>query len=466
MKRRTGAAWCLAGGALLALLLAGCRGGAAAVPGSGASEPRGDLLELLELPSPRRRYPEGVSALAAGGRESASAAWFGFDPEDATAALQAAIRSGARRLLVPDMGTPWQTGPLELAGDQAVYFEPGAVLLAKKGLFLAKGDSLLSAWDSENILLYGYGASLRMRKEDYSRPPYPASQWRNTLSLRGCRNVRVFGLKIADSGGDGIYVRGGKTLRYCENIHIKDVVLEGHHRQGISVISVRNLFVENTRITATRGTPPQAGIDFEPNYPDERLERCLIRNCTISGNRGPGVLAYLARLDQGSPQVSIAVEGSDLRGNRASVWIDGVRKNPPGEIVFSGNTLGWLRHVKRSAAPSIVFRADSYVPLEPLASAGGPYTLTAGEALHLDGGASAERDRAGGIIRWEWSVAGRPLDGCWGDRPLIPWEVLSTRFGLAPGGSFPIALRVMDDDYQWSGRSETTLTIKENDTDP
>ena len=43
-----------------------------------------------------------------------------------------------------------------------------------------------------------------MRKEDYRQPPYMKAEWRHYLSLRGCQGIKVYDLRLASSGGDGI----------------------------------------------------------------------------------------------------------------------------------------------------------------------------------------------------------------------------------------------------------------------
>ena len=48
-----------------------------------------------------------------------------FDSRDATAALQAAVRSGAPRIWVPNMGAPWLIDTVHLASDQEILFEDG-----------------------------------------------------------------------------------------------------------------------------------------------------------------------------------------------------------------------------------------------------------------------------------------------------------------------------------------------------
>ena len=86
-----------------------------------------------------------LQEVAQGRRSEARAAWWGFSAADSTDSLQAAIRSHVRRLIVDKMDGPWIVRPLQLADDQELFFEPGAVVLAKAGEFHKSGDSLLGA---------------------------------------------------------------------------------------------------------------------------------------------------------------------------------------------------------------------------------------------------------------------------------------------------------------------------------
>ena len=115
------------------------------------------------LPDPGAANPAAIEGVHAGSRNEASAAWWGFNAEDATEYLQSAIDSGAKKVVVPFMGTEWIVRPIRLRGNVELVFEPGVLVLAKKGEFRGKGDSLFAATDAENITLRGYGATLRMR---------------------------------------------------------------------------------------------------------------------------------------------------------------------------------------------------------------------------------------------------------------------------------------------------------------
>ncbi len=105
-----------------------------------------------------------IAEVAAGKRTTANAAWWGFSKDDSTAALQAAIDSGAKTVVVPYMGEAWIVRPIKLRGNLELLFEPGVLVLAKRGEFQGGGDSLFTAVDAENLTIRGYGATLRMWK--------------------------------------------------------------------------------------------------------------------------------------------------------------------------------------------------------------------------------------------------------------------------------------------------------------
>lgn len=296
--------------------------------------------------------PQAVKEVLSGKRTEANAAWWGFDAEDATEALQAAINSGARQLVVPDMGSPWIVRPLKLAGDQELVLAEGVVVEAKRGAYQGRGDSVFTARDVSNLTLRGYGATVRMHKEDYIvglvlgnlgwdrwYGPYEKAEWRMALSLRGCTNVNVLGLTLRDSGGDGIYIDGGRQGP-CREVHIKDVLCDNNYRQGISVISVDGLLVENSRFNNTWGTPPSSGVDIEPDSPEQKLKRIVFRNCRFEGNYGDGIEVFLAHQAEAADDVSIRFEDCRITSRRgAGIRVTKIADRPKGLVEFRNCTV-------------------------------------------------------------------------------------------------------------------------------
>jgi hypothetical protein len=275
------------------------------------------LLQLcVHAGQPSRANSKAVEDVRTGKRKEARAAWWGFDRADSTAALQAAIDSGAEKVALEDLGSPWIVGPITLADNQELVLEKGVVLQAKREAFRGKGDCLLTATGKRNVAITGRGATIRMWKQDYAKPPYEKSEWRHAISIRGCANVRIAGLTIASSGGDGIYLGAGKNGETNRNTVIRDVVCDDNNRQGISVITADTLLIENCTLKNTDGMSPRAGIDFEPNRPSERLVNCAMRNCAAENNQGDGYLFALMNLGKDSAKISIRLENCRSSGNR------------------------------------------------------------------------------------------------------------------------------------------------------
>ena len=252
---------------------------------------------------------------------------FGYDPEDSTRFIQAALDSGAQRVVFDRQEGPWISLPVLARSNQEIVFAEGVELQAKRGAFMGIRDYLLTLANVSNVTLRGAGTAggtLRMHKKDYQNPPYPRSQWRFALRLHSVRNVTIENMHFISSGGDGIIVseddEGGNCSR---DVTIRNCVCDDNHRQGLSVISAENLLVENCVFKNTSGTPPQAGVDIEPNSNRQRLVNVVFRNCITSGNAGKGLELYLQKLDATSAPVSVLFDQCQSIGDYTSAAVHG-----------------------------------------------------------------------------------------------------------------------------------------------
>lgn len=275
------------------------------------------LLVVTANAEAQQPNPAAVADVASGKLKEARASWWGFDPEDATSCLQQAIDSKVPKLIIDNVGKSWIVTPVKLASNQEIVFEKGVEVLAKVGAFKGGADSLITGSYVENVTLIGHGATLRMRRADYTVPAnYVRAEWRHTLNLLSCRHVKVIGLTCTESGGDGIYLGTVKPGETNKDIHIDQVTCHRNYRQGISVISAEDLTIENTTLSDTAGTAPQAGIDFEPDHPEDRIVNCVMRRCTSANNAGYGFLAALGNLSAKSTPVSVRIEDCKASGNK------------------------------------------------------------------------------------------------------------------------------------------------------
>jgi hypothetical protein len=222
-----------------------------------------------------------------------NASTFGWNATNATTAFVNAINSANDTIVIDKQASDWMINPthFEYVNNKTIIFENGVNLVARPGAFSGIYSTLFYLDECNNITVIGYGATFKMQKNEYIA--YNNSQYRHCISMMSCNNIKIYGLKLMDSGGDGILVASwtGITLqRYCENILLKDLWADNHYRQGISVISAQHLRIENCWFTNTAGTAPQAGVDIEPNQPYERLIDIVFEKCRFTGNAGGGIL--------------------------------------------------------------------------------------------------------------------------------------------------------------------------------
>jgi hypothetical protein len=305
-----------------------CLAAAVAVQLAARADDRGARSNFKDL--------DAIEAVQSGRSDTANPAWWGFDPGDATTAVQAAIDSGADKVVIPYMGMDWVVRPLTLVSDQEIVFEPGVVVTAKQGSFRGERDALVSGTGIRNVTITGYGAVLRMRKADYAAQPYAPSGSRHVLALYGVEDVHVAGLTLQSAGGDGVHVGPTWDSRRmpCKDVVIEDCVCNDNQRQGMGIVSGRNIVVENCTFRNTRGTSPESGLDVEPASARDVVSGVLIRNCVSINNEGTGFYASLTRLNSTSEPVSLRFENCRVLDTRQSGFRAFLKENAnPGGLV-------------------------------------------------------------------------------------------------------------------------------------
>ena len=148
-------------------------------------------------------------AVAAFGEgESVNASAFGWNATDATSCLQAAIDSGAKKVVIDRQAGDWIVEPIFLrVSGQEVVVADGVTVRAKKGSFKGRADCLFRISSKDRgVTLRGEGkATLVMNKRDYQDlKQYVFSEWRHAVSVAGS-GTTVRDLTILSSGGDGVY---------------------------------------------------------------------------------------------------------------------------------------------------------------------------------------------------------------------------------------------------------------------
>jgi len=106
------------------------------------------------------------------------------------------------------------------------------------------------------------------------------------ISLFSCKNIKIDSVNIDNVWGDGIYsgLKQNNILNdECENLSITNVVITNYRRNGISITSGKQIYINNVSILTGGGQSVSfsAGIDLEPDYATTTIQNVLIENVYI-----------------------------------------------------------------------------------------------------------------------------------------------------------------------------------------
>jgi hypothetical protein len=106
------------------------------------------------------------------------------------------------------------------------------------------------------------------------------------ISLFSCKNIKIDSVNIDNVWGDGIYsgLKQNNILNdECENLSITNVVITNYRRNGISITSGKQIYINNVSISTGGGQSVSfsAGIDLEPDYATTTIQNVLIENVYI-----------------------------------------------------------------------------------------------------------------------------------------------------------------------------------------
>ncbi len=325
----------------------------------------GAALGFMLLMSPAAFAAHGGSTPV--GYTDAGSAWAGIG-SNSSVALQALLDdagAAGNKIFIPKMAGDWSIGPMFLNRDnQDILFENGVVMEALAGAFLGANDGLFEAEYQANVSLTGYGATFSMA----NIAPIAGVEWRHGIRLDSVQDFSINGLTIKDTQGDGIYLGTPTDIGFSKDVVIQDVTIDNAFRNGISVISVQGLLIDNAVIVNTQGTAPRAGIDFEPDLRTMRIVDVTVSNTVIVANGSDGILWAVTEGFQAKP-ISGLIENVTVAGNsRFGFGLDGNGAFPAGGALPSfvikdslvvNNSSGGLRVGAGAGTQMIEFTATS-----------------------------------------------------------------------------------------------------------
>lgn len=179
-------------------------------------------------------------------------------------------------------GGTWYVDPTGVSP----YTTAGLVIPSNFNLYLANDCILestandktnyriLNLQDSENVNIYGGTI-----KGDRATHIGTTGEWGHGIVLTNAKNVNIYGTKVIDCWGDGIYLGLG-----CEKVFIHNVEAANNRRNNLSLISCKVFRANNCIFNNADGTSPMAGVDVEPNDGTSDLLDIKFIDCSFDGN--------------------------------------------------------------------------------------------------------------------------------------------------------------------------------------
>ena len=202
---------------------------------------------------------------------------------DDTKAIREAVDAVAGTggtLLVPDgiyMIDAVDKGPIKLKSDMTFKMSPGAVLKAIPNK--ARNYSILDIAGASNVTVTG--GTLEGERGQHKGKGGEGGM--GLRVLRGAKRITVSGVTAKEMWGDGFYVKGAEDVKFCA------VTAIHNRRQGMSIVDANGVLITHSSFRDTRGTPPAAGVDLEPDRPEQRIKNVRILDSEFINNEGEGI---------------------------------------------------------------------------------------------------------------------------------------------------------------------------------
>lgn len=206
---------------------------------------------------------------------------------DYTSYLQQAIDENSK-VILPNF-------PI-LVNDTGLFLRDNSVLVFQENskILLAPSSKtnygILNIINAENVII----VNPKLVGDKYEHLN-DKGEWGMGINIINGSNIRILNPHIQKCWGDGIYLgvrKGGSN----KDITIRGGLIDDNRRNGISIISGKNILIEDIVLSNSSGTPPMAGIDLEPNHNHEELENIRIQRTTAFNNADAGFLIYLGSL--------------------------------------------------------------------------------------------------------------------------------------------------------------------------
>lgn len=246
-------------------------------------------------PEPRASHaPFSAAAEVVNGHDTGL---IGDGRTDNTSVFKRIFSSPGRKVTIP--AGDYLTGRFEVPSDTTIILASGVTI--RDNGHLGPNDPLVRIVGNHVQILGGGDSTIRA-----DRATYTTGEQRHGVFIYGVSDVTIRDIRSIGHGGDGFYI-GGPPRHPATDITIRACKADNNRRQGLSITNARRIDIVKSDFSGTNGTLPEAGIDLEPNAPEDFLDGITFISVRTSNNRGGGLLVYPGKLNSNSTPIDITI---------------------------------------------------------------------------------------------------------------------------------------------------------------
>lgn len=167
----------------------------------------------------------------------------------------------------------------------------------------------------------------------------------HTLKLIGVDGMHIKDCTFDNYWGDAICLShygdtpstGERTLNQNFVITGNTIRGRGYNRNGISIVSGKNILIKNNKLINTSRDDKPGGIDIEPNNSAYTIENIRIEKNTLKDIQGSGGAICIV-VDNDGPAHGIYVVGNTISNSRNGLFIRVYTDNTTDNFVIKNNT--------------------------------------------------------------------------------------------------------------------------------
>lgn len=275
-------------------------------------------------------------------------------------------------VVFPDFPVLINDNGLYLKSNSKIYFQKNSKIITTPSIAEKKDLENIKNWydiirvyNKKNIEIFGANI-VGDRKQHKGNK----GEWGAGIAIKNSENIKIYNAKISNTWGDGIFV-GSEDGGISKNIYIYNSIIDEARRNGISITSGLNVYVDSTLISNTHGTDPSCGIDIEPSWYKDIIENINLTNIYTYNNANTGIAintnAFSSNERDYKKYISIRIlRHKDYQSNVSfgySIDALNTKYKPKGNIIYKDSyseNPRWNYYWKTPQNKSIIYSVQNF----------------------------------------------------------------------------------------------------------